>query len=67
MIGSTTLDASTMVLPFVQFLAASDPKYCRTIEALNCLPENGGIVSNPLVFRYEIDKVDDGTGSKEQG
>jgi len=46
--GSECLDASTLIMPLVFFLAPNDPKMLKTIEAINRRPAEGGLVSDGL-------------------
>lgn len=63
--GSNCLDASTLIMPLVFFLAPNDPKILRTIEAINRPPAEQGLVSDGLVYRYNTDHSDDGVGGEE--
>jgi GH15 family glucan-1,4-alpha-glucosidase len=58
--GSEALDASNLMMPLVFFLAPSDPKMLKTIDAINQPPNKGGLVSNSLVYRYNRKEVSDG-------
>ena len=58
--GSEALDASNLMMPLVFFLAPSDPKMLKTIDAINQPPNKGGLVSNSLVYRYNREEVSDG-------
>jgi GH15 family glucan-1,4-alpha-glucosidase len=58
--GSESLDASNLMMPLVFFLAPSDPKMLKTLDAINQPPEKGGLVSNSLVYRYNIKETADG-------
>jgi len=46
--GSTTLDASSLLMPLVKFVGPTDPRWLSTLRALD---EN--LVSDSLVFRYK--------------
>ena len=50
--GSDSLDASNLMMPLVFLLSPTDPRMLKTIDATNRSPENGGLVSNGLVYRY---------------
>ncbi len=63
--GSECLDASTLIMPLVFFLAPNDPKMLKTIEAINRRPADGGLVSDGLVYRYNADQSNDGVGGEE--
>lgn len=63
--GSEHLDASTLIMPLVFFLAPNDPKMLKTIAAINRRPADGGLVSDGLVYRYDADQSNDGIGGEE--
>jgi GH15 family glucan-1,4-alpha-glucosidase len=65
--GSENLDASTLIMPLVFFVAPSDPRMLRTIDAINRPPELGGLVIDGLVHRYDPAKWNDGVGSSPEG
>ena len=58
--GSDSLDASNLIMPLVFFLSPTDPRMLQTIEAINCPPHQGGLVSDGLVYRYDADTGTDG-------
>ena len=58
--GSECLDASNLLMPLVFFVAPSDPRILKTLEAINRSPEHGGLVSNSLVYRYNLECSPDG-------
>jgi GH15 family glucan-1,4-alpha-glucosidase len=57
--GSSSLDASILMMPLVFFVSPSDPKMISTIEAINRSPAQGGLVSNSLVYRYDVARAPD--------
>ena len=57
---SDCLDASCLLMPLVFFVAPSDPRILKTLEAINRSPEKGGLVSNSLVYRYNLEVSPDG-------
>jgi GH15 family glucan-1,4-alpha-glucosidase len=59
------LDASTLMMPLVFFVSPTDPRMLQTIDAINRSPKDGGLVSNGLVFRYDVDKTPDGLTGTE--
>jgi len=65
--GSETLDASTLILPLVKFVAPNDPMMLNTIDAINRPPEQNGLVSSSLVYRYDASKTDDGFAGSQEG
>ena len=62
---SDTLDASVLMMPLVFFVAPSDPKILATIDAINRSPEEGGLVANSLVYRYNALASPDGLPGDE--
>jgi pentatricopeptide repeat protein len=58
--GEDTLDASNLIMPLVFFLSPKDPRMLSTLDATNRSPKDGGLVSNGLVFRYDVEKSADG-------
>jgi len=60
-----TLDASSLMMPLVFFVAPSDPKMLKTIDAVTRSPEEGGLVANNLVYRYNGLASPDGLSGAE--
>ena len=63
--GSESLDAANLLMPLVFFLSPTDPRMLKTIDAINRSPENGGLVSNGLVYRYDVEVTEDGLTGEE--
>ena len=63
--GSDTLDASNLIMPLVFFVSPTDPKMLSTLEAINCPPHQGGLVSDSLVYRYDVAATADGLAGDE--
>ncbi len=63
--GSTSLDAANLVMPLVFFVSPTDPRMLRTLDAINRKPEQGGLVSNGLVYRYNLSEIQDGLDGEE--
>ena len=63
--GSNALDASNLMMPLVLFLSPTDPRNLMTLEATLRTPENGGLVANSLVYRYNADETADGLKGEE--
>jgi GH15 family glucan-1,4-alpha-glucosidase len=59
------LDASTLLMPLVFFVSPTDPRMLKTIDAINRSPKAGGLVSDGLVFRYDVEKTPDGLKGTE--
>ena len=63
--GSDTLDASSLIMPLVFFVAPKGPRMLSTLDAINRPPKDNGLVSNGLVFRYDVEKSADGLTGEE--
>lgn len=63
--GSDALDAANLMMPLVFFVSPTDPRMLKTLEAINQSPENGGLVANALVHRYNINETEDGLKGEE--
>ncbi len=63
--GGDALDASTLVMPLVFFCSPTDPRMIQTIAAIDRPPKDGGLVSDGLVYRYDVDKTPDGLKGTE--
>jgi GH15 family glucan-1,4-alpha-glucosidase len=63
--GSGSLDASALMMPLVFFVSPTDPRMLSTIDAINRSPSKGGLVSNSLVYRYDVVKAPDGIPGDE--
>ena len=59
------LDASNLMMPLVFFMAPTDPRMLQTLDAINRSPEKGGLVSNSLVYRYNVNVSPDGLSGQE--
>ena len=62
---SDNLDASNLIMPLVFFQSPTDPRMLSTLDAINRSPEQGGLVSNGLVYRYDVSKTEDGLSGEE--
>jgi GH15 family glucan-1,4-alpha-glucosidase len=63
--GTDTLDASSLIMPLVFFVAPKGPRMLKTLDAINRPPKDGGLVSNSLVYRYDVQKSADGLMGEE--
>ncbi|MBS0011842.1 MAG: glycoside hydrolase family 15 protein [Bacteroidales bacterium] len=63
--GSTTLDAANLMMPLTFFVSPSDKRIMKTIEATMKSPEEGGLVSDSLVYRYNVKETNDGLRGEE--
>ncbi|MFW5759952.1 MAG: glycoside hydrolase family 15 protein [Cyclobacteriaceae bacterium] len=51
---SNILDASNLIMPLVFFVSPTDPRMLKTLQATMQNPDNGGLVTNSLVYRYNV-------------
>jgi GH15 family glucan-1,4-alpha-glucosidase len=63
--GRDALDASLLLMPLVFFVSPGDPKMLQTLDAINRSPSDGGLVSDGLVFRYDVERTPDGLKGTE--
>jgi GH15 family glucan-1,4-alpha-glucosidase len=63
--GSDALDASLLLMPLVFFVSPTDQRMTQTIAAINRPPNEGGLVSDGLVLRYDPEKTKDGLRGTE--
>jgi GH15 family glucan-1,4-alpha-glucosidase len=63
--GSDDLDASLLIMPLVFFMAPTDPRMLKTLDAILESPRNGGLVSDSLVYRYPPQTRIDGLPGEE--
>jgi GH15 family glucan-1,4-alpha-glucosidase len=63
--GTDTLDASSLIMPLVFFVAPKGPRMLSTLDAINRPPKYDGLVSNGLVFRYDVERSADGLMGEE--
>lgn len=54
------VDASVLIAPLVLFIAPDDPRFLSTLDQIMKAPEDGGLMSGNMLFRYDFSKVDDG-------
>ena len=62
---SESLDASSLIMPLVFFISLTDPRILKTLDAIKKSPEAGGLVSNSLVYGYNVDTSPDGLTGEE--
>ena len=62
---SDTLDASNLIMPLVFFMSPIDPRMVKTLDSIMRSPEQGGLVSNSLVYRYNLEDTNDGLDGQE--
>jgi len=54
------LDASLLLMPLGKFIAPTDPRWLSTLDAITA-----ELVSDSLVYRYNVDASPDGLAGKE--
>jgi GH15 family glucan-1,4-alpha-glucosidase len=64
-IGGDALDAALLIMPLVLFISPADPRMLATLDAVMAPPESGGLVSNSLVYRYNLSESADGLSGEE--
>jgi GH15 family glucan-1,4-alpha-glucosidase len=63
--GVDSLDAANLAMPLVFFMSPVDPRMLSTLEATLKPPREGGLVSDSLVYRYDISRSPDGLAGHE--
>jgi GH15 family glucan-1,4-alpha-glucosidase len=63
--GGDTLDASNLTMPLVRFISPGDERLLQTLDATLESPDQGGLVSNGLVYRYNLGETHDGLEGEE--
>ena len=63
--GSDALDASSLLMPLVFFLAPNDPRMLRTVDAIRRPLAAGGLAADGLVYRYDPAAAPDGLSGRE--
>jgi GH15 family glucan-1,4-alpha-glucosidase len=53
------------MMPLVFFMAPNDPRMLKTIDAIVKDPDQGGLLSNSLVYRYNLSEFSDGLAGGE--
>jgi GH15 family glucan-1,4-alpha-glucosidase len=59
------LDAASLLMPLVFFMAPNDPRMLSTLDAINRASTQGGLVSDGLIFRYDLERSQDGLTGRE--
>ncbi|TVQ98328.1 MAG: glycoside hydrolase family 15 protein [Desulfovibrionales bacterium] len=63
--GSDALDASNLLMPLTFFVAPSDKRMLATLDETLKPPQEGGLVSNSLTYRYNVNTTEDGLTGEE--
>jgi len=63
--GSQALDASTLLMPLVFFMAPGDPRMLATVDAIRRPVAKGGLAADGLLYRYDTAAAPDGLRGQE--
>jgi GH15 family glucan-1,4-alpha-glucosidase len=63
--GSDALDASSLLMPLVFFMAPNDPRMQSTLDAIRRPLGRGGLAADGLVYRYDPKAAPDGLSGRE--
>jgi len=63
--GSDALDASSLLMPLVFFMAPNDPRMASTVDAIRKQLNAGGLAADGLVYRYDPASAPDGLPGRE--
>ncbi|MGH9404607.1 MAG: glycoside hydrolase family 15 protein [Terriglobia bacterium] len=58
--GGQALDASVLMMPMVFFMSPNDPRMNSTLEAISKPAEEGGLLTDDAVRRYNLEQTKDG-------
>ena len=62
---SNALDASTLLMPLVFFMAPNDPRMLSTVDAIRRSLASGGLGADGLVYRYDPMEAPDALAGRE--
>jgi len=63
--GSDNLDAANLMMVLTLFISPVDPRMLGTLKAMLRPLEEGGLVANHLVYRYNVAQTEDGLRGAE--
>jgi GH15 family glucan-1,4-alpha-glucosidase len=63
--GSDALDASSLLMPLVFFMAPNDPRMKSTVDAIRRPVDAGGLAADGLLYRYDPAVAPDGLAGRE--
>ena len=63
--ATDALDASNLTMPLMRFISPGDERLLGTLDATMQSPDQGGLVSNGLVYRYNLQETRDGLAGEE--
>lgn len=59
------IDSAILIAPLVFFVAPNDPRFTNTLDRILLPPEKGGLTSNGMVYRYNLQTSNDGLEGDE--
>lgn len=60
-----SLDGANLMMPLTFFVSPTDKRILSTLEAIMKTPDQGGLVSDSLVYRYNVEETQDGLRGEE--
>jgi GH15 family glucan-1,4-alpha-glucosidase len=63
--GSSSLDAANLIMPLVFFMSPTDPRMLSTLRAIYQPPSRGGLMTDSLIYRYNLREFTDGLRGDE--
>jgi GH15 family glucan-1,4-alpha-glucosidase len=63
--GSDCLDAANLMMSLTMFVSPVEPRMISTIDAILQPANQGGLVANNLVYRYDVERTRDGLHGRE--
>lgn len=63
--GGNALDASVLMMPMVFFMSPNDPRMLSTLDAVGLPPEQGGLLTDGAIMRYNLNESKDGLTGHE--
>jgi GH15 family glucan-1,4-alpha-glucosidase len=63
--GSDHLDASSLLMPLMFFMAPNDPRMLSTVDAIRRPLDKGGLAADGLIYRYDPKLAPDGLEGAE--
>jgi GH15 family glucan-1,4-alpha-glucosidase len=63
--GENAMDASSLLMPLVFFMAPNDPRMVSTVDAIRKQLDAGGLAADGLVYRYDPAAAPDGLPGRE--
>lgn len=60
-----TLDAANLLMPLVFFVSPTDERMLKTLDAISRPLDQGGLMADSLVYRYNVETTKDGLTGEE--